>query len=515
MECMCNKVILCILDGVGIREEKDGNAFLNANKPNLDMLMNKYSCNLLNASESFVGLPKGQMGTSEVGHMNLGSGRVVLQPIEAINNSILDKSLDNSDELQEIFKHVKIENSNLHIMGLLSDGGVHSHINHLLYLLELCKKNEVKNVYLDIFLDGRDTYEKSALKYLDMLQNKINELGIGKISTISGRYYAMDRDNNYDRIKKSFDAICHLNAPKYNNYREMINLSYENNINDEFIIPGVIDGSSLKENDAVITFNFRKDRLRELFTLFTNKDLSKELSHKYNLKLKDFSNLKVLTMFPVVTDVKAPHIFNDMNLDNLLVDYLHKNNKTQLRIAETEKYAHVTFFFDGGREVEYDTMKKIIIPSPKVATYDLKPEMSAYEVTNKLLEEFENFDVTILNLANGDMVGHTGIYDAAVKAVEVLDECVGKIYKKAVEELHYNLIIIADHGNCDMMWDANKRPITSHTLSKVPFILTNNNYIKKDGKLADIAPTILTLLNLDIPKEMTGVSLIEKIKIDE
>lgn len=507
---MRNRVILCILDGVGYREEKEGNAVLNANTPNIDMLLNKYPNSLLEASGKGVGLPQGQMGTSEVGHMNLGSGRVVTQPLEAMNIAIEDEKFANDPKLIEVFNHVKSNGSNLHITGLLSDGGVHSNINHLLYMLELCKKNDVANVYLDLFLDGRDTYEKSAIKYLDMLNDKMKELDLGKISTISGRYYGMDRDNNYDRVKKSYEAICYLKGKKYNNYYEYVNENYDNGIYDEFMGPAIIDGVELKDNDAFITFNFRKDRLRELFTLFTNEELANDIAIKNDIELKRFKNLKTLTMFPVVADVKSPHIFDNLNLENLLVDYLYANGKSQLRIAETEKYAHVTFFFDGGREIDYENMKKILIPSPKVATYDLMPEMSAYQVTEKLLEEVENYDVTILNLANGDMVGHTGNYEATIKAVETLDDCIGKIYRKAVLELKYNFLIIADHGNCELMWDENKNPVTSHTLNKVRCILTNEEYKIRDGKLADIAPTILKLLDLEVPKEMTGDILIEK-----
>ncbi len=507
---MHKRVLLCIMDGVGIRKEKDGNAFVNANTPNLDYLFKNYPNSELAASEQAVGLPEGQMGTSEVGHMNLGSGRVIIQPLEAINNSIIDKSLEKNHHLLEVFKHVKEHKSNLHITGLLSDGGVHSHIEHLLYLLDICKKNNVNNVYIDLYLDGRDTYEKSAIKYLDILSDKINELGIGKISTISGRYYGMDRDNNYDRIKLSYDAICLGKGKKYNSYKALIEESYNKGVYDEFVVPALIDNAPLSDNDAFITFNFRKDRLREMFGLLSNDELRKEISKNTGIEFKEIKNLKTLTMFPVVNVVKSPHIFDDLNLENLLVDYLHKNKRSQLRIAETEKYAHVTFFFDGGREVEYDDMKKILISSPKVATYDLKPEMSAYEVTDKLLEEIDKFDVTILNLANGDMVGHTGNYEAAAKAVETLDNCIGKIYEKAVKELDYTMIVISDHGNCEMMWDSNKNPVTSHTLNKVPCIITDKNVSLRDGKLADIAPTILKTLGLDIPSEMTGDILIKE-----
>ena len=505
-----NKVVLCILDGCGIREETDGNAFKNANTPTLDMLFKEYPNSILQASGKAVGLPEGQMGTSEVGHMNLGSGRIALQPLEAITGSIEDKSFFKNEKILDVLNHVKENNSNLHLFGLLSDGGVHSHINHLLALLEMCKENSLNNVYIDVCLDGRDTYEKSALKYLEILENKINELGIGKISTISGRYYGMDRDNNFDRLKLSYDAIVYGQGKKYNNYKELIEENYNNGKFDEFVIPGIINNCPLQDNDGIITFNFRKDRIREMFTLLSNPSEYETQANEKELEVKHFNNLKTLTMFPVTETVKSKHAFDDLDLKNILVDYLHNNHISQLRIAETEKYPHVTFFFDGGKEIEYDDMKKILIPSPKVATYDLKPEMSVYEVTEEFLKEVNNYDVTIMNLANGDMVGHTGVYEAAVSAVEHMDKCLNKIYKKVVEELNGILIIIADHGNCDMMWDENHNPVTSHTTNPVPCIITKKGITLKDGKLADIAPTMITLLGLPVPKEMTGEVLINE-----
>lgn len=507
---MNKPVVLCILDGCGIREESDGNAFKNAKKPTLDMLFNKYPHSILQASGPSVGLPEGQMGTSEVGHMNLGSGRIALQPLQAITQSIESKELNKNEKILDVLNHVKENNSNLHIMGLLSDGGVHSHINHLLALLDICKENNVENVYIDVMLDGRDTYEKSAIKYLDILQKKLDEIKIGKIATISGRYYGMDRDNNYDRVKLSYDAICYGEGPLYNNYKELIDENYKKEVYDEFVIPGIINKCPIKDNDGVITFNFRKDRIREMFTLLSNPEAYKKEANEKGLNVITYNNLKTLTMYPVTETVLSPHAFNDLDLKNILVDYLHNNGVSQLRIAETEKYPHVTFFFDGGKEVEYDDMKKILIPSPKVATYDLKPEMSVYEVTDNFLKEVGNYDVTIMNLANGDMVGHTGVYEAAVEAVEDMDKCLAKIYKRTVEELGGILLIIADHGNCDMMWDSEHKPVTSHTTNPVPCIITKKGIELNDGKLADVAPTMLELIGLPIPKEMTGNSLIRK-----
>lgn len=496
-------IVLCILDGCGLRDSSDGNAFKNAMKPTFDMLINKYPHSKIEASGKSVGLPEGQMGTSEVGHMNLGSGRVALQPLEAITSSIEDKSFFSNKELLNVINHVKDNNSNLHIFGLISDGGVHSHINHLLALLKLCKNENVSNVYLDLCTDGRDTYEKSAKKYFDILNEEINRLGIGHISTIQGRYYGMDRDNNFDRVKLSYDAIVYGQGNKFSSYSELIEKSYAEGINDEFIIPGLIDNMPLNDNDGIIAFNFRKDRLREMMTLFSNPIAYEQESNQKGINVKKFNNLKVVTMFPVTETVTCPHAYNDLDLKNILVDYLHNKGISQFRIAETEKYPHVTFFFDGGKEIEYDDMKKIIIPSPKVATYDLKPEMSVYEVTEEFLNNVSNYDVTVINLANGDMVGHTGNYDAAVKAVEHMDKCLGKMYDK-VEELGGTMMIIADHGNCDMMWDENHNPVTSHTTNPVFCIVTRTGIALKDGKLADIAPTLLKLADIEIPEEMTG-----------
>ena len=507
---MKKPIVLCILDGCGVREESDGNAFKNANTPTLDSLFEKYPHSILQASGKAVGLPEGQMGTSEVGHMNIGSGRVAMQPLETITASIESKEFFSNEEILKVLNHVKENSSTLHIFGLLSDGGVHSHINHALALLEMCKKENIEKVSFDICLDGRDTYEKSAITYLNTLKEKMKELNLGTINTISGRYYGMDRDNNFDRLKLSYDAIVYGEGPKYNSYQELIDENYKNGKYDEFVIPGIIDSNPLKDNDGIIAFNFRKDRLREMFTLFSNPTAYEEQANEKDLEVKHFNNLKVLTMYPVTETVTCPHAFNDLDLKNIMVDYLHEKGYSQLRIAETEKYPHVTFFFDGGKEVEYPDMKKILIPSPKVATYDLKPEMSVYEVTDNFLKEVGNYDVTIMNLANGDMVGHTGVYEAAKQAVEDMDHCLAKIYQKVVEELQGLLIIIADHGNCDMMWDENHKPVTSHTTNPVPCIITKEEIQLRDGILADVAPTMLELMNLKIPKEMTGKSLIIK-----
>lgn len=500
---MKKPIVLTILDGYGLREEEHGNAVKLANNPTFNELWNTYPHTKLTASGQLVGLPKGQMGNSEVGHMNIGAGRIVYQPLELINKSIEDKEFFQNEEIKKVMLHVKENDSKLHLMGLVSDGGVHSHINHLLALLEMCKIEKVDNVYLHLFTDGRDVPPKSAYIYIERVEKKLKELGIGTIASISGRYYAMDRDNNFDRLKKAYDVIVNNLGDVQKSPKEYIEKSYQENITDEFFLPAKFtEHGNLEENDGVIAFNFRKDRLRELFTAITNPD-------EIEMDTKKFTNVKTVTMMPVVHTVKAPHAFDDPKLTNILGEYIEKNNLSQLRIAETEKYAHVTFFFDGGKEVDYNKEKKILVPSPKVATYDLKPEMSADEVTEKLLKELPNTDLVILNFANGDMVGHTGVLEAAIKAVETIDKDLKKIYDK-VMEVGGILIVTADHGNCEEMLDDNDNVITSHTTNPVPFIITEKGLKLHPGKLGDIAPTILDLMNLEKPQEMTGESLIEK-----
>ena len=500
---MCTKV-LCIMDGVGIRDTEYGNAVKMAKKPNLDYLIKNYPHSKLEASGELVGLPAGQMGNSEVGHTNIGAGRIVYQPLQLITNQIKNGEFFQNKNLLETIKHVKDNHSNLHICGLLSDGGIHSHINHLFGLIDLCKKEGISNVYYHVFLDGRDTLPNICLKYLDELSEKIKETSVGSIASISGRYYAMDRDNRWDRVKKAYDVMVTGIGIECNSYKDVIEKNYNEGIFDEFIVPTIIDKNGMiKDNDGLIAFNFRPDRLREIFKAITNPDFN-DFEHK-NLK-----NIKLTTMMPVSDEVICSNAFELQKLDNTLGEYLSKNHKTQLRIAETEKYAHVTYFFDGGVEKDLDGCKRILVNSPKVATYDLKPEMSAYEVTDKLIKELDNhLDVVILNFANGDMVGHTGNLDAAIKAVETVDDCIGKIYKK-VEEIGGTLIVTADHGNSEVMIDDNGNVITSHTTNKVPFIITDKSIKLEDGKLADIAPTMLYLLGLDIPKEMTGNCLVNK-----
>ena len=496
------KVLFCIMDGVGSRRELHGNAVKKANTPNLDMLIEKYPHSLLEASGEKVGLPKGQMGNSEVGHTNIGAGRIVYQPLELISNMVKTKKILDNENINQVMNHARDNNSSLHLLGLLSDGGIHSNINHLFALLEMCKEKKLKNVYIHIFTDGRDTLPNSGVEFVKKLQAKIDKLGIGEIASLSGRYYAMDRDNNWDRIKKSYDVIVNGLGKEINNPIKYLEDSYKNDITDEFIKPVCINKKGIiRDNDGLIVFNFRPDRLREMFKAITNPNFN-EFNHK------TFKNIKLVTMMPVSDEVICKNAYGHEKLDNTLGEYLSQKGLKQLRIAETEKYAHVTYFFDGGVEKELDGCDRILIPSPKVATYDLKPEMSAYEITDTLLDKLKNYDITILNFANGDMVGHTGVFDATVKAVEVVDECIGKLYKKC-EELGYTFIITADHGNSDYMLDDNDNIITSHSTSKVPFIVTDTKYTLNNGKLADIAPTILDVMGIKIPKEMTGESLIK------
>lgn len=488
------KLLLCILDGVGINQSSKGNAYMLAKTPNLDKIINKYPHSKLVASGCEVGLPKGIMGNSEVGHTNIGAGRVILQGMELINNSIKTHTFENNPELKEMLDYVRKNNTRIHLMGLVSDGGVHSSLLHLQTLIDILDKNNIP-FYLHIFTDGRDTLPHSSLEYINKL-----DLKKGKIATISGRYYAMDRDNRYTRVKRAYDVITGASNDIYPNLEVAIKRNYEKGITDEFICPGIIDKEGCVSNhDGIIFFNFRPDRLRELGSALTNDDFN-----GFERVKKD---IKLLTMASVSDEVICTTMFKKEKVKNTLGEYISKKGLKQLRIAETEKYAHVTYFFDGGVELELDNCKRILIPSPKVATYDLKPEMSAYEITNRLLPIMNDYDFIVLNFANGDMVGHTGNLEAAIKAVEVVDECVGKIY----ENYKGTMIITADHGNCEEMLDKDGNILTSHTTNLVNFIVTAKVKLK-DGKLADIAPTILKLLNLKIPKEMTGKVLIKNKK---
>jgi len=496
------KILLCIMDGVGLSKDKKNNAVFSANTPNIDRLWNSYPCSALEASGQSVGLPKGQMGNSEVGHTNIGAGRIVYQSLELINSKIKDKSFYNNEELLSVTNYVKEKKSKLHLIGLLSDGGVHSHINHLFSLLELAKKEKVKDVYLHLFTDGRDVGPTTGIKYIEALEKKMKSLGIGKIASISGRYYGMDRDNRFDRVKKSYLVITEKSDKK--EVKKVWRDSQKQGITDEFIIPtATCDGGLVEAGDGIIFFNFRPDRLRELASIFTNENYEC-FERKY---IKD---LKVVTMMPVTDTVLCPYAFKLQKLENTLGKYIEELGLSQLRIAETEKYAHVTYFFDGGEDKVFKNEKRILVPSPKVATYDTEPEMSAYMITVSLVKEIlsHHQDLVVLNFANGDMVGHTGDFNAAVKAMETVDVCIGKILDNIPLD-EYTIIITADHGNCEVMKNKDGSINTSHTTNRVPFIITDKRLKLLDGKLGDIAPTILYLMGLEIPKEMTGNILIK------
>ena len=504
--------MLMILDGFGINPNKDGNAVELAKTPNIDKLKKKYPNTQIKTSGLAVGLPEGQMGNSEVGHTNIGAGRIVYQELTKITKSIEDGDFFAIPEFIEAIENCKKHNSKLHILGLLSDGGVHSHIRHLYGLLEMAKRRDFENVYVHCFLDGRDTPPASAEGYIAQLEDKMKEKNLGKIASISGRYYAMDRDKRWDRIKKCYDALVRGEGNKATSATIAIENSYQKEVFDEFVEPTVIVNNDIplakiEENDSVIFFNFRPDRAREITRTIVDPEFN------------EFETEKIHTYFVCFTsyDETMPNVkiaFKKEPLVNTYGEVVSKHGLTQLRIAETEKYAHVTFFFNGGEEKQYPGEDRILVPSPKVATYDLQPEMSAYTVTEKVVEAInaDKYDTIILNYANPDMVGHTGSLPAAIKAVETIDECVQKVVD-AILEHDGTLIITADHGNCEQMIDYKTgEPHTAHTTNPVPLILVtkDENLKVKSGKLADLAPTMLELLGIEKPKEMTGESILEK-----
>ncbi|MGD9605199.1 MAG: 2,3-bisphosphoglycerate-independent phosphoglycerate mutase [Bacilli bacterium] len=497
-------MMLVIMDGFGLTETIAGNAIAAAKTPNLDYLFKNYPNTTLGASGEDVGLPEGQMGNSEVGHLNIGAGRIVYQSLTRLNIAVRNQELENVPAIKKAFVEAKVKNSKLHIMGLLSDGGVHSHIDHILYLLEKGVKFGIKEVVVHAFLDGRDVPPKSATIYLKQLQDKINELGNSKIGVISGRYYVMDRDKNFDRVQPAYDALVYNNA-MFKDVFQGINDSYANGVTDEFVFPFVASiDSNIEDGDSVIFANFRPDRAIEISVSLTNPDLV-PLKNK-----QKFSNLTYVSMMPYSENVKGEVAFSLQELDNTFGEIISEKGLTQLRIAETEKYAHVTYFFDGGEDKEMPNSTRILIPSPKVATYDLMPEMSAYLVCDRVLRELDSrkYDVVILNFANCDMVGHTTVFDATVKAVETVDECVGKIYEK-IKSLEGILMIIADHGNAEKVFDEFGKPFSAHTTNPVPCIIVKKGLkLREGGILGDVAPTMLQLMNLPQPEAMTGQSII-------
>lgn len=506
-------VMLAILDGFGISSIKEGNAINAAKMNNYNSILSEYPNTQLGASGLSVGLPEGQMGNSEVGHLNIGAGRIIYQALTRITKAIEDGDLAKNEALLKAIKNVKNNNSSLHFMGLLSDGGVHSHIEHLKGLIKLACENNIKKVYVHAFLDGRDTAPNSAPSFIAEIEDYMSEIGVGAIATVSGRYYAMDRDKRWERVQLAYDALVLGKGEQADSAMEAVEKSYNDNKTDEFVLPTVIikDGkptSIIKDEDSVVFFNFRPDRARQLTRAINDKIFE-------GFK-REILNLTFVTMTEYDSTIENVEIaFKPEIYYNTLGEYLANLGKTQLRIAETEKYAHVTFFFNGGIEEAYKNEDRVLIPSPKVATYDLKPEMSAYEVTEEVLKRIDSdkYDMIVLNYANPDMVGHTGVLDAAVKAVETVDECLGKVVDKILEK-NGSIFITADHGNSEQMMDySTGGPFTAHTTNLVPFVYVSRDAkgkeLREGGVLADIAPTILTEMGLQIPKEMTGKSIIK------
>jgi 2,3-bisphosphoglycerate-independent phosphoglycerate mutase len=504
-------VMLMILDGFGISDKVDGNAIAAANKPNYDRLFASYPNTQLGASGMDVGLPRGQMGNSEVGHLNIGAGRIVYQELTRITKAIEDGDFFNNEALNYAVDKALENNSSLHLMGLLSDGGVHSHIDHLKALLKLAKDKGLKNVYVHAFMDGRDTPPASGKDYMIDLENYLSEINNGKIATVSGRYYAMDRDNRWERVQLAYNAMVLAEGETANSAVEAMERSYHDNKTDEFVLPTVIvedckPVGNIKNGDSVIFFNFRPDRAREITRAINDKVFAGFE--------RETLNLTFVTMTQYDKTIEGVKIANlPQSYDNTLGEYVSRLGKKQLRIAETEKYAHVTFFFNGGVEAPNEGEDRALIASPKVATYDLKPEMSAYEVTEEVLRrvDTDEYDMIILNFANPDMVGHTGVFEAAKKAIEVVDECVGKVVEKVLEK-DGAVFITADHGNAEQMIDySTGEPMTAHTTDPVPFLYVANNAteMREGGVLADIAPTMLQIMGLEVPVQMTGKTLIK------
>ncbi|WP_082233424.1 2,3-bisphosphoglycerate-independent phosphoglycerate mutase [Halobacillus massiliensis] len=507
-----NLAALIILDGYACRQEEMGNAVKQANTPNFDRYWSQFPHSQLTASGEAVGLPEGQMGNSEVGHLNIGAGRVVYQSLTRINLSIREKEFLKNDELVKAIKHASDNKQAFHIFGLLSDGGIHSHINHMYALLELAKEYGVEKVYVHGFLDGRDVDQQSAEKYITEAQEKMDELGIGEFASLAGRYYAMDRDNRWDRVKKSYDAIAQGKGPAYRDPLEAVRESYEKGIYDEFVEPFVLTKDNgepvgkMEDGDTVVFYNFRPDRAIQLSRSFANEDFT-----NFDRGENAPKNLYFVGMTQYSDTVDSKVAFAPNDLKNTVGEVLADNGLKQLRIAETEKYPHVTFFMSGGREEKFDGEERILIDSPKVATYDLKPEMSAYEVTDALLAELdaEKHNAIILNFANPDMVGHSGKLEPTIKAIEAVDECLGKVVDK-IHEKGGKAIITADHGNSDEVTTLEGNPMTAHTTNPVPVIVTDEGIeLREGGVLGDLSPTLLQLLGVEQPEEMTGKSLIK------
>ncbi len=503
--------MLMILDGFGLNPSEYGNAVKAARTPNLDRIFKTYPHTSLAASGASVGLPEGQMGNSEVGHLNIGAGRIVYQELTRITKAIEDGTFDENTALKKAIDHAKEGNSTLHIFGLLSDGGVHSHIEHIKATVRLAAKRGVPRIELHSFMDGRDVPPTSGIRYVEEIEKLRNEIPALRIGVVSGRYYAMDRDKRWERLERAYDALTLLDAPHCASASEAVKASYDAGITDEFILPAVCEGSvPVAGGDSVIFCNFRPDRAREITRAFVDPYFDGFARKKY---LKDLIYVCMTQYDAAMPNVEVA--FPPQRIKNTLGEYLSAKGLSQLRIAETEKYAHVTFFFNGGIEAPNPLEDRILIPSPKVATYDLAPQMSAYEVTGKVIEKIKSgmYDAIILNFANADMVGHTGVFDAAVKAIEALDVCVERVASAALSA-GGQILLTADHGNADVMLDSGGSPVTSHSTSPVPLVHISDapckfrEDLQGEPKLADIAPTMLSLMGLDAPPEMTGTSLI-------
>ncbi|MFD3155869.1 2,3-bisphosphoglycerate-independent phosphoglycerate mutase [Haloimpatiens sp. FM7330] len=504
-------VMLMILDGFGISDHEDGNAIKAANTSNFDRLYSNYPHTQLKASGLSVGLPEGQMGNSEVGHLNIGAGRIVYQELTRITKEANEGKFAENEAFINVIEKALNNNSSLHLLGLLSDGGVHSHIEHLKGLLKLAKDKGMKKVYVHAFLDGRDVPPTSAKQYINEIEEYMNEIGVGKLATVSGRYYAMDRDNRWERVELAYNALVLGNGEKAGSAIEAVEKSYHDNKTDEFVLPTVIlengePTAKIENKDSIIFFNFRPDRARELTRAINDREFT-----GFKRETLDLNYVCMTQYDKTIENVTVA--YKPQKLANTLGEYVSGLGKSQLRIAETEKYAHVTFFFNGGVEAPNKNEERALIPSPKVATYDLQPEMSAYEVTDELLSRIDSdkYDLIILNYANPDMVGHTGVMEAAKKAVETVDKCLQKVVDKMLEK-DGTVFITADHGNSEQMIDySTGKPMTAHTTSPVPFVYVSKDAkeLKDGGKLADIAPTMLKVMGLEKPKEMTGENLIK------
>lgn len=500
--------VLMILDGYGLNDKTEGNAVAQAKTPVMDKLMAECPFVKGNASGMAVGLPDGQMGNSEVGHLNMGAGRIVYQELTRITKEIEDGVFFENEAFLKAVENCKKNQSDLHLFGLLSDGGVHSHNTHMYALLELAKRNGIENVYLHAFLDGRDTPPASGKDFVKEAMDKMEEIGVGQVATVMGRYYVMDRDNRWDRVEQAYDLLTQGTSqfPAYPSIKDAIEAAYARDENDEFVKASVIgEPVKMEDGDSLIFMNFRADRARQITRAFVNPDFD-GFTRKYVPALADFV---MLTQY--AADIKTACAYPPEELTNTLGEWLSSHDKTQLRISETEKYAHVTFFFNGGVETQFPGEDRILIPSPKVATYDLQPEMSSQELTDKLCAAIESgkYDVVICNYPNGDMVGHTGVYEAAIKAVEAVDSCIGRVVE-SLKKVGGECLITADHGNCERMKDMTTgQPYTAHTNLPVPFIYVGRKaHMREGGRLSDIAPTMLYLLGMEIPKEMTGKSIV-------